>query len=55
MLLQVFERMPGLVHLAVTRTGPAATAFVRFCRGTLSLERVLRHPVAGPVLRLLAH
>jgi flavin-dependent dehydrogenase len=55
MLLHLFERMPGLVHLAVTRTGPAATAFVRFCRGTLSLDRVLRRPLAGRVLRLLAH
>jgi geranylgeranyl reductase family protein len=53
-LLRLFERWPVAVHLAVTRTGIGATAFVRFCRGSLSLARVARHRVAGPVLRILA-
>jgi geranylgeranyl reductase family protein len=53
-LLHLFERWPGPVHLTVSRTGIGAAAFIRFCRGTLALERVLRHPLAGPVLRLVA-
>ncbi|MBW4042536.1 MAG: geranylgeranyl reductase family protein [Acidobacteria bacterium] len=40
-LLRVFERAPGLAHLAVTRTGAGAGRFVRFSRGEASL-RVLR-------------
>jgi flavin-dependent dehydrogenase len=53
-LLRLFERWPTLVHLLLTRTGLGATAFVRFCRGTLAPSRVLRHPVAGRVLRAVA-
>jgi flavin-dependent dehydrogenase len=53
-LLRLFERWPGVVHLAMTRTGTGASAFVRFCRGTLPLERVLAHRGARPILRLLA-
>lgn len=53
-LLRLFERWPAAVHLVVTRTGIGATAFVRFCRGSLSLERVLRHRGVGPMLQLLA-
>jgi flavin-dependent dehydrogenase len=53
-LLRIFERWPGAVHLAVTRSGAAAAAFVRFCRGTLPFDRVLRHRIVGPLLRLAA-
>lgn len=54
LLLRAFERAPDLVHLALARTGPGATAFVRFCRGTLSLPRVLAHPLAGRLIRAVA-
>lgn len=54
LLLRLFERWPGAVHVVVTRSGLGATAFVRFCRGTLAPSRVLRHPIAGPLVRLLA-
>jgi hypothetical protein len=53
-LLRLFERWPALVHVLLTRTGLGATAFVRFCHGTLPPSRVLRDPVAGRVLRAVA-
>jgi flavin-dependent dehydrogenase len=53
-LLRLFERSPGVVHLLVAGSSAGAAAFVRFCRGTLTFERVLRHRVAGPLLRLAA-
>jgi geranylgeranyl reductase family protein len=53
-LLRLFERRPGLIHDGVTLSGVGAAALVRFCRGTLRLQRVVRHPLAGPMLRLLA-
>jgi flavin-dependent dehydrogenase len=37
-LLRLFERAPGAIHLAVTRTGAGARRFVRFSRGEASLR-----------------
>lgn len=37
-LLRLFERSPGLIHLAITRTGPGARRFVRFSRGEVGLR-----------------
>jgi geranylgeranyl reductase family protein len=37
-LLRLFERAPGLAHLAVTRTGRGAGRFVRFSRGEVGLR-----------------
>lgn len=41
-LLRLFERAPGLAHLAVTRTGAGAGRFVRFSRGEASLRLLHR-------------
>lgn len=41
-LLRAFERAPGLAHLAVTRTRPGATRFVRFARGEATLRLLPR-------------
>ncbi|MDQ1512650.1 MAG: hypothetical protein QOC59_492 [Microbacteriaceae bacterium] len=43
LLLAVFERVPLLVHLLVTRTGRGASTFVRFSRGTLRLASLFGH------------
>jgi geranylgeranyl reductase family protein len=51
LLLRLFERHPLLVHLALTRTGRGADAFVRVCRGGLRLSTALRR---HPLLRRLA-
>ncbi|MDH2442424.1 geranylgeranyl reductase family protein [Amnibacterium sp. CER49] len=51
LLLRLFERHPLLVHLALTRTGRGADAFVRVCRGGLSIPDGLRR---HPLLRRLA-
>ena len=40
-LLRVFERVPGLFHLLLTRTGIGARRFVRFSRGEATLR--VRH------------
>lgn len=37
-LLRLFERAPGAIHLAMTRTGVGARRFVRFSRGEAGLR-----------------
>lgn len=41
-LLRLYERSPGLIHLAITRTGPGARRFVRFSRGEVGLRLLHR-------------
>ncbi|HET6826891.1 MAG TPA: FAD-dependent monooxygenase, partial [Amnibacterium sp.] len=52
-LLRVFERWPGLVHLALSRVGVGATGFVRVCRGSLALPGITRHRTVALAARLL--
>jgi flavin-dependent dehydrogenase len=52
-LLRVFERRPALIHLALTRIGLGATGFVRVCRGSLDLPRILRHRSVALAARVL--
>jgi geranylgeranyl reductase family protein len=52
-LLRVFERWPGLIHLAVSRVGLGATGFVRVCRGSLALPGITRHRSIALAARLL--
>ena len=52
-LLRLFERSPGLTHLVVSRVGIGATGFVRVCRGSLDLHRVLQHRSVALGARLL--
>ncbi|MGN6743970.1 MAG: geranylgeranyl reductase family protein [Amnibacterium sp.] len=52
-LLRVFERRPALIHLALTRVGLGAAGFVRVCRGSLDLPRILRHRSVALAARLL--
>jgi len=52
-MLRVFERWPALIHLAFTRVGLGATGFVRVCRGSLDLPRVLRPRSLAAAARML--
>jgi geranylgeranyl reductase family protein len=54
LLLRLFERHPMLVHLALSRTAPGASVFVRVCRGSLRVPDLLRrHPAVRALVRLL--
>jgi geranylgeranyl reductase family protein len=52
-MLRVFERWPLLIHLALSRAGLGATAFVRICRGSLDLPRLLSHRSVAVAARVL--
>ncbi|MCU1474336.1 geranylgeranyl reductase family protein [Amnibacterium sp.] len=52
-MLRVFERWPLLIHLALSSVGPGATGFVRICRGSLDLPRVLSHRSVAIAARVL--
>ncbi|NHC46471.1 geranylgeranyl reductase family protein [Motilibacter aurantiacus] len=52
--LRLFERRPGLVHAAISRTGRGAAAFARISRGETTLARALGHRGVAPAVGLLA-
>jgi geranylgeranyl reductase family protein len=53
LMLRAFERHPRLIDFAF-RTGGGATAFVRFCRGTLTLQRIVGHRALRLPVRVAA-
>ena len=48
--LKVFERWPGLIQIAVTKTRAGSRYFVRFSRGQVGLAQTLSHPMIHRVL-----
>ncbi|NHC16066.1 geranylgeranyl reductase family protein [Motilibacter sp. E257] len=52
--LRLFERRPGLVHAALSRTARGADGFARISRGETTLARAFLHRGVGPAVGLLS-
>jgi geranylgeranyl reductase family protein len=54
-MLGFFEQHPGIVHAVLGYSGIGARLFIRVCRGSTTLARVLRHRLPSGILRALRY